>query len=378
MAIDLQQVEKKEKKTGKKTPFLKKLYNSLSEISTISNKDKQFFMQNLKVMVKSGLPLDKALKTLSQQTKNKKFKKLLFNLYKDTEKGVSLTESLKKNKGIFNNLIVSMIESGEISGHLDEVLDQIYIQIKTSNELKSRIRSAMTYPIIVIIAMTGIGIGMLVFVIPKITAIFDQMNAELPFATRFLINFSDAIVNNGLITALGFIGFISLFISFIKSKKGKKIFHYVLLRIPVFGAIIKKINLAKFTRTLSSLIKTDIPIVKTFEITSETLSNYHYKKAMQESAIKLKEGVNISDALSEYEILFPPVIIQMISTGEQTGKIDEILGELASFYEDEIDRIMKSLPSIIEPILMLLLGGAVAFMALAIIMPMYNLTEQFQ
>jgi len=271
-----------------------------------------------------------------------------------------------------------MIESGEISGHLDEVLDQIYIQIKTSNELKSRIRSAMTYPIIVIIAMTGIGIGMLVFVIPKITAIFDQMNAELPFATRFLINFSDAIVNNGLITALGFIGFISLFISFIKSKKGKKIFHYVLLRIPVFGAIIKKINLAKFTRTLSSLIKTDIPIVKTFEITSETLSNYHYKKAMQESAIKLKEGVNISDALSEYEILFPPVIIQMISTGEQTGKIDEILGELASFYEDEIDRIMKSLPSIIEPILMLLLGGAVAFMALAIIMPMYNLTEQFQ
>ncbi len=378
MAIDLQQVNNLEKMISNKLSWHKKLYEILTEISTISTKEKQFFMQNLKVMVRSGLPLDKALKTLSVQTRNRKFKKIIYNLYKDTEKGISLTESLTRNKGVFNNLIISMIESGEMSGHLDEVLDQIYLQIKTSNELKGRIKAAMTYPVIVIIAMIGIGIGMLVFVIPKITTVFDEMDAELPFATRFLINFSNAIVDNGLITSISFITFLILIILFIKSPKGKKILHYILLKLPIFGTIIKKVNLAKFARTLSSLIKTDIPIVKTFDVTAETMANSYYKNALLASSKKLKEGVSISESLSDYPNLFPPVIIQMISTGEETGKVDEILAELASFYEDEIDRTMKTLPSIIEPLLMLILGVGVAFMAIAIIMPMYNLTEQFQ
>lgn len=349
----------------------------LKKIGSISSKEKQFFVQNLQVMVRSGLPLDKSLKTLAEQTKNQQFKKIITDLYQNTEKGISFKDSLSKYKSTFGELFVNMVEAGEISGRLDEVLAQIYLQIKKSNELRSRIRSAMTYPVIVVIAMVLIGIGMLIFVIPKITSLFDQMNAKLPFATRLLINISKFVVNNGILTALATIAVITVFALILRSKKGKYIFHGIVLKLPVFGPIIQEINLAKFARTLSSLIKTDIPIIKTFEVTSQVLGNKHYQQALIDAAKKLKKGTTIADSLREYPNLFPPVIIQMISTGEETGKVDEILAELASFYEDEIDRIMKTLPSIIEPLLMIVLGAGVAVMAVAIIMPMYSLTQQF-
>jgi len=235
----------------------------------------------------------------------------------------------------------------------------------------------MTYPVIVLIAMILIGIGMLIFVIPKITSLFDQMKTQLPFATRLLINISNFVVNNGLLTALILITIIIVFVLILRSPKGKFVFHGIVLKLPVFGPIIQEINLAKFARTLSSLIKTDIPIIKTFEVTGQTLGNKRYQQVLVEAAKKLKKGSGIADSLKEYPNLFPPVIIQMILTGEETGKVDEILAELASFYEDEIDRIMKTLPSIIEPLLMIVLGAAVAVMAVAIIMPMYSLTQQF-
>jgi len=378
MALDLQQIQKSEEDKPIENKFsFKKLLQLSEQVTTISAKDKQFFVQNLQVMSRSGLPLDRSLKTLADQTVNKRFKKIINTLYHDTEKGVAFQDSLAKFKSTFGELFINMVEAGSISGKLDDVLAQIYLQIKKGNELKSRIRGAMTYPVIVLIAMVLIGIGMLIFVIPKITGLFDQMSADLPFATKLLINTSDFIINNGILSALVVIGICVGFISFIRSTGGKYIFHGFILNLPIFGSIIKKINLAKFARTLSSLIKTDIPIVKTFEVTSKVLNNRHYRKALIDSSVKLKEGATIAQTLSAYPKLFPPVIIQMISTGEETGQVDNILGELASFYEDEIDQIMKTLPSIIEPVLMVVLGVGVAIMAIAIIMPMYSLTQQF-
>ncbi len=381
MALDFKNVNLNQKRADVyPATLVKRLLNflkSLNNIASISSREKQFFVQNLQVMIKSGLALDKSLKTLAEQTKNKKFKNIIFDLYQNTEKGVSFKESLGKYKSTFGELFVNMVEAGEISGRLDDVLGQIYLQIKKSNELKSRIKAAMTYPVIVLIAMILIGIGMLIFVIPKITSLFDQMKTQLPFATRLLINISNFVVNNGLLTALILITIIIVFVLILRSPKGKFVFHGIVLKLPVFGPIIQEINLAKFARTLSSLIKTDIPIIKTFEVTGQTLGNKRYQQVLVEAAKKLKKGSGIADSLKEYPNLFPPVIIQMILTGEETGKVDEILAELASFYEDEIDRIMKTLPSIIEPLLMIVLGAAVAVMAVAIIMPMYSLTQQF-
>lgn len=378
MALDLQQIKNKDdKKVILPANFFKQLFDKLNQITTVSSRDKQFFVQNLEVMIRSGLALDKSLKTIAEQTKNKKFKKVINSLYQDTERGISFKDGLQRYKGTFGELFINMVEAGELSGRLDDVLHQIYLQLKKSNELKSRIRAAMIYPIIVMVAMILIGIGMLIFVIPKITSLFDQVKAELPLATRLLINVSNFIVNNGFLTFFLFLALVVIFLSLIHSKKGKFLFHGVILALPIVGPIIQKINLAKFARTLSSLIKTDIPIVKTFEVTAQTLGNHHYRNALLEASKKLKKGSGIAESLRNYPKLFPPVIIQMTLTGEETGKVDEILAELASFYEDEIDRIMKTLPSIIEPLLMVVLGAAVAVMAVAIIMPMYSLTQQF-
>ncbi|MBU1036752.1 type II secretion system F family protein [Patescibacteria group bacterium] len=379
MVIDIEKIKNKEKqqKTLEASGnFFQKFITRIREVTTISSRDKQFFVQNLQVMISGGLPLDRSLKTLSSQTKNLKFKKILNDLYLDTEKGLTFAESLSKHKGTFSEMFINMVQAGEISGRLDEVLKQIYIQIKKANELKSNVKSAMTYPVIVVVAMVSIGIGMLIFVIPKITAMFDDFGGDLPLPTKMLIGTSDFIVSNGILVSLVAIILITLFIVFIRSSKGKYIFHGFLLSLPIFGPIISKINLAKFTRNLSSLIKTDIPIVKTFEITSQILGNAHYRKALLEASQKLKKGSSIAETLEMYPKLFPPVIIQMTVTGEETGKVDDILSELASFYEDEIDRIMKTLPSIIEPLLMLILGAGVGLMAVAIIMPMYSITEK--
>jgi len=202
MALDLKRIQQSEENLiAKNKGKFSRLLQLTQGLNTISSKEKQFFVQNLQVMTKSGLPLDRSLKTLALQMSNKKFKSIITSLYQDTEKGVAFQDSLGKFKSTFGELFINMVEAGSISGKLDEVLGQIYLQIKKGNELKSRIKSAMTYPVIVLIAMVLIGIGMLIFVIPKITSLFDQVSADLPVATKLLINTSDFIISHGLLSA---------------------------------------------------------------------------------------------------------------------------------------------------------------------------------
>ena len=376
MVLDLSQLNTpKDKKKVVKTKSLTTFKQKLEMISSISAKDKIFFVQNLQVMIKSGLALDRSLNTLASQTKNKRFKAIISDMAESTEKGISFAESLRKHEKVFGQLFVNMVKAGEVSGRLEEVLKQIYVQIKKVHELKSKIISAMTYPVIVIIAMVGIGIGMMIFVVPKMTSIFNDMDAELPFLTRFLINFSNFLVGHIVISTILLILIILFFVITIKYEKTKYYFHVLFLKLPIVGSIVQKINMAKFCRTLSSLIKTDIPIIKSFEITSQILGNRLYRKSLLNSIDALKSGETLTEVLNRYPKLFPPVIIQMTAAGEETGTVDEVLGELASFYEDDIDQIMKTLPSIIEPILILVLGSAVGVMAVAIILPMQSITQ---
>lgn len=239
----------------------------------------------------------------------------------------------------------------------------------------SKVKGALTYPAVILFAMFGIGGFMLVFVVPKITAMFSEMNAELPIATKILISASDAIVNNGVMVLIGLAIFIFASIKILRTYKGKYILQTILLKTPVFGSIIKKINLARFSRNISSLLKTDIMIVKTFQITANVLGNLHYKKALEEMAQIIKQGGKLNETVKSYPHLFTPVVVQMIAIGEETGELDNILTELAEFYEDEVDQIMENLPTIIEPLLILALGLGVGGVAIAIVMPMFAITS---
>ncbi|MCX6785966.1 MAG: type II secretion system F family protein [Candidatus Komeilibacteria bacterium] len=375
MVLDLKTKETSPEQNSKTNIWFKALLARSEEISSISAKEKIFFVQNLQVMIRSGLALDRSLKTLAEQTKNKRFKKIITALAYDTEKGVSFTDSLKKYESVFGHLFISMVEAGEISGRLEAVLKQIYLQIKKSHELKSKVMAAMAYPMIVVIAMAGIGIGMMIFVVPKIIGIFDQMAAQLPPATKFLIGVSNFITHNGILCAVLAVLAVIFVIVTLKMEKTKYYYHYLFIHIPIFGTIVKKINLARFARTISSLIKTDIAIMKAFEITGEILGNRLYRQSLLASVESLRGGSTLTSVLEKYPQLYPPVIVQMTAAGEETGTVDEILGELADFYEEEIDQTMKTLPSIIEPILLLVLGAGVGLMAVAIIMPMYTLTQ---
>jgi len=361
--------------TEKKTNFLAKINDLLLKLSRIPLSEKLFFIQYLGIMLKAGISLSIALKTLAKQTTNKKFARIITDISNNVERGVSFTESLKPHEETFGQLFISMVESGEISGKLEEVLAQLYIQFKKQHELISKVKGALTYPVVIIAAMIGIGTFMMIVVVPQITAMFKEFNAELPLATKVLIATSDALIKHGVLVLLGLILFIILFIKLLKTYRGKYYWQKLLLKLPIFSPIIKKINLARFARTISSLLKTDIMIIKSFQITANVLGNLHYRQALEEMAVKIKKGGKINEVVANYPELFPPVVTQIISVGEETGELDYILSELAQFYEGEVDQIMNNLPSIIEPLLILTLGVVVGGMAVAIIMPMYTLTS---
>lgn len=356
----------------KKISIIEKLNYRFSKVPI---KQKIFFVQQLGIMIKTGISLAVALKTLAEQIKHKKFKKILTAVQAEVEQGNLFSKSLEKYKKTFGELFVSMIQGGEMSGKLEDVMAELFIQMKKDHAIVSKVRGAMIYPAVILTAMVGVGIMVVIYVIPSLTSIFDEMNATLPLPTRVLIKISEIVNKYGLIIVGGVVTIIVGFIFTIKNPKGKFIFHKILLSTPIAGGIIKKINLARFSRTFSSLLKTDIAIIKTFEITSNVLGNHLYKRALIEAKEKVKKGQRIEEALRPYDKLFPPVIIQMISVGEETGSLDDILTQTAQFYEDDVDQTMTTLPSLIEPVLILVLGVGVAMMAVAIIMPMYSLSQ---
>lgn len=358
----------------KKESISEKINNLFLKFSRVPLKEKLFFVQHLGIMLKAGISLAVALKTLASQSENKKFANILEQMSADVEKGKSFSEGLKPHEEIFGELFVNMIEAGEISGKLENVLSQLHVQLKKQHELISKVKGALTYPVVIIFAMGGIGVFMMIFVVPKITAMLKDFNAELPLPTKILVAVSDFLAANGILSIMIFAAAIFIIVKILRTDKGKFYFQAALLKMPIVSPIVKKINLARFARTISSLLKTDIMIIKVFQITGNVLGNLHYRNALLAMGEKIKQGGQINEVVKEYPKLFPPVVTQMIMVGEQTGELDSILGELAEFYEGEVDQIMNNLPAIIEPLLILILGGGVGAVAVAVIMPMYSLT----
>lgn len=348
----------------------------LDRFQTVPVVQRMFFTQYLQVLLHAGFSIARALDTLAQQSTHKYFRKVIGEIRTDVESGMAFSKSLSKHPRVFSELYVNMVAAGESSGKLDDVLGRLSLKMKKDHNLLSKVKGALTYPIIIIFTMIAVAILMTVVVIPKLAEIFEESEATLPFATKVLIGFSGFLLTHGVLTVIVLVVVLILLLRFSRTKDGQRLFDATLLRTPVIGPIIKKINLARFTRSLSSLLETNIPIIETFLIVSRTMGNFFYRSALEEAGTKLRTGSTIAKVLEHYPKLFPPITTQMIAVGEESGSLDTIAGELAQFYEEEIDQTMSNLSAVIEPVLMLLLGVGVALLAVAVILPIYSLSQQ--
>lgn len=350
----------------------------LDRFMSVPLKEKMTFTRNLSVMVSSGLTVSRAVNNLALQTSNKTFKKILASVDDDLQSGKTLSEGLGKYPSVFNELFVNMVYVGEVSGNLEEVLDILAVQLEKEHDLLSKVRGALIYPSVIVVAMIGIGILMLVYILPKITGVFKDMDVELPATTQVIMAISDFIRGNAVLTiAISVIVIVGVKI-FYGTVPGKRFFGYVFVRLPIVGNIIVKVNCARFARIYSSLLKSGISVVNALTIISKTLSNLYYKDALGEAIVEIQKGVELSKVISKYPKLFPLLVTQILEVGEETGKTETVLQRLAEFYEEEVSQITKNMSSIIEPILMLLIGGGVGFFAVAMLQPMYSVLENIQ
>ncbi len=335
--------------------------------------EKLFFTRNLRVMISAGLPLPRAIGTLALQAKNKKFRMALMHIQEEVIKGKSFSDALAGFPNIFSELFQSMVRAGEEAGTLEEVLKVLSQHMERENELRSKITGAMIYPAVIILTMIGIGILMLVMVVPKLAETFKELEMELPMTTKMVIALANFFTKRWYLLIVGLLFLIFLLWQAQKTKAGKKIIDSFTLKIPIISPIIKNTNSAYTTRTLSSLISAGISLPRALEIASGTMGNIHYKEALIEVSEQVRKGGKLSEAFKFYGHIYPTTVIQMISVGEETGETSTILAKLADFFEEEVTNATKNLTSVIEPVLMLVIGAVVGFFAVSMIQPMYSM-----
>ncbi|MFH1575352.1 MAG: type II secretion system F family protein [Candidatus Nealsonbacteria bacterium] len=344
----------------------------------VSLKDKIMFTRNLKVMISSGISIPRSLKILAEQSENKTLKRALVGISEKIIKGENFSDSIASYPNIFSQLFCSMIKVGEESGTLEKNFDILAKQMEREYSLKSKIQEAMMYPSVIILAMMGIGIMMLVMVVPNLAKTFEELEAELPLTTKIVIGLGTFLAEKWHFAIFLMIIFLFLGRIFLKTKKGKTMFDTMLLKLPVISMIVKKTNSAYTVRTLGSLVAAGVPLVRSLEIVAQTLGNVFYKTAIMDSLEKVKKGEKLSASLGCYHNLYPLMVVQMIEVGEETGETSAILEKLGDFFEEEISQATRNLAAVIEPILMLIIGGVVGFFAISMVQPMYSMLRSIK
>lgn len=355
-----------------------KISFSLPFFNSVSLVDKLMFVRNLQVMVSSGLPLPRALDSLSSQVKNKKFKKALLDIKDRVIKGENFSECLKLYPDIFSELFQNMVKVGEESGTLDQVFSVLARQLERDYELRSKIKGAMTYPAVILVAMFGIGFLMLILVVPKLTATFEELNVQLPLTTQLVINAGNFLAKQWYFAIAGIVVFIIAAIQVLKTRIVKRRMDFLFLRFPAVSVLVKKINTAYTARTLSSLIASGVSLVRSLEITAGVVNNVYFKEVLLQASEQVKKGKKLSEAFQNCQDVYPLTFCQMLQVGEETGETSGILSKLAEFFESEVSDATKNLTSIIEPILMLFIGAVVGFFAISMIQPMYSMLGGIQ
>ena len=346
--------------------------NSL--LSHVNLREKIVFTRNLSSMLKAGIALSRALQIIERQSKNPKLKSVLVSLREEIEKGNNLSAGMAKFPAIFSSLFVAMVHSGEESGNLSVSLNTVGKQLEQSYELRKKIRGAMMYPSVVIIAMIIIGILMFIYVVPNLTQTFKEFNVQLPLSTRIIMGVSDFLVKYTVLTFALIIS-VALGVFFgLKTEVGKRASDFIALHFPIINGLVKEYNAAQTTRTLSSLFASGVSIVEALQITEGVLQNSYYKVVLKKAQDVIQKGIPLSSVFAENEKIYPVMVSEMMQVGEETGQLSEMLENIAVFYEEEVDAATKDMSTIIEPILMLFIGSAVGFFAISMIAPMYQLT----
>jgi len=339
----------------------------------VKDKDIVIFTRQFATMIDAGLPLVQALDILSSQVENKTLGKTLSQVKVDVESGATYADALKKHPRVFSELYVNMVAAGEAGGILDTILNRLAAYIEKAMKLKKKVKGAMVYPAVVTsIAVLVIAVIM-IFVVPTFSKMFAQLGGTLPLPTRIIINMSDFIAGiGGLLVAGAIVAFVVFLVQFRRTEKGKYITDRILLKLPIFGMLLNKVAVAKFTRTLGTLISSGVPILDGLDITAKTSGN----KVIEYAIIDVRKGVvggkTLAEPITKAQV-FPPMVTHMIAVGESTGALDAMLSKIADFYDDEVDATVSNLTAMMEPILMVFLGGTVGFIVVAMYLPIFKL-----
>ena len=360
-------------KTDEKKKRLVFALSFLQDFQGVSLTEKLMFARNLQVMVEAGIPLPKSLEVLAEQAGNKRFKTVLLEVQEMVVKGKTFSEALEEYPKIFSDLFVNMVRVGEESGTLGKVIEQVMVQLDREHDVKSKVLGAMLYPAVIITAMMGIGTLMLLVVVPQLAQVFDELGVELPLTTRVVIGFGTLMAEQWYILFPAIFLSVGILFRLWKTKAGKRIVDTIVLKMPIFSTIVRKSNAALMTRTLSSLISSGVPIVRSLEITAHVVGNVHFQDSLTACSKEVGKGAKLSEALGKYKDIYPIMVIQMIAVGEETGETGKILAKLAEFFEGEVADVTKNLTSILEPVLMLIIGAVVGFFAISMIQPMYSM-----
>lgn len=350
------------------------LFLVLFMFNSISFLDKVLFTKHLAVMIKSGIPLSEGLEALTTQARSTAFKKVLQEITKNVINGQQLAKAMSKHPNAFSEFYLGLIKVGEESGTLEENLSFLAEQMAKDYKLRKKIQGAMLYPGLVLSATVIMGSFIGVFILPKLIDFFAAFEVELPLTTRILLWLAHLMKTYGFLLVFGLLIFALASYFLLRTSYLKYHWHRLVLKFPIFGELFSYAQLARFARNLGTLLKTGVPIIKSLEITANTLDNLAFRKQLILAKEQIEKGKELGKSLEKTGTLFPPIVCKMITVGEKTGKLDEVLIYLGDFYDEEIDSISKNLSTVLEPILLVIIGLIVGFVALAIISPIYELT----
>jgi len=338
----------------------------------VKNKDIVIFTRQFSTMIDAGLPLVQGLTILAEQNENVTFRKILKEITKDVEGGSTLGEALKKHPKVFDDLFVNLVSAGEVGGILDTILQRLAAYIEKAEKLKAQIKGALTYPIVVVaIAILVIAV-ILIFVIPVFEDMFASFGSALPVPTQIVVNMSNFMKGNIHWVIMAVIALVVAFKKYRGTKSGRRVTAALALKLPIFGDLLKKSAVARFTRTLGTMIQSGVPILDALEIVAKTSGNVILEEVIFDVRASIAEGQTIAEPLSETDI-FPSMVVQMISVGEATGALDTMLEKIADFYEDEVDAAVDALTSMLEPLLMVFLGGSIGGLVIAMYLPIFSM-----
>ena len=356
--------------TVKKKP--KDLFENIAFFQEkVTEKNVVVFCRIFSTMINAGLPLIQCLDLLGRQEENKTFSKVIGSIKGDIEGGSTLTDALKKFPKIFDDLFVNLVAAGESGGILDVILSRLSGYMEKAMKLKGQVKGAMSYPIIVLVIATAIVAGLLIFVVPTFQKMFEGMGGALPGPTQFLVDVSQACVNYWWHAIIGVVALRFALKKYYATEKGTLVFDALILKAPIFGPLLKKVAVAKFSRTLSTMMQSGVPIIEGLGIVSRTSGNKIIENALMKTRQSISEGKTIAEPLAETDV-FPSMVVQMIAVGEATGALDTMLAKIADFYDDEVDAAVAALTGMLEPLMMMILGPIVGFILIAMYLPIFK------